>query len=74
VVAIRYFRVRDGARTEAAAYIGDMSLLDSLHAIDREAPVVAELQFIEAIDCAGLNRREVAQRAEALIRASIQRT
>ena len=72
VVAIRYFRVSDGARTEAAAYIDELSLLDSLHAIAREAPLVAELKFIEAISCAGLNRREVAQRAEALIRAAIQ--
>lgn len=72
VVAIRYFRSSDGARTEAPAYIDDLSLLDSLHAIHREAPVIAELRFLEAINCAGLNRREVAQRAEALIRAALQ--
>jgi 1-acyl-sn-glycerol-3-phosphate acyltransferase len=72
VVAIRYFLASDGARTTAAAYIGDLSLLDSLREIDRVAPVIAELRFIEAIDCAGLNRRDVAQRAEALIRAAIQ--
>ena len=72
VVAIRYFRVSDGARTDAAAYIGDMSLLDTLHAIHVVGGVIAELRFLQAIQCAGLNRREVAQRAEALIRASIQ--
>lgn len=72
VVAIRYFRVSDGARTDAAAYIGDMSLLDTLHAIHEVGGVIAELRFLQAIQCAGLNRREVAQRAEALIRASIQ--
>lgn len=72
VVAIRYFRLSDGARTDAAAYIGDMSLLDSLKAIHNEGGVTAELRFLQAIQCAGLNRREVAQRAEALIRASIQ--
>ena len=72
VVAIRYFRVFDGARTDAAAYIGDMSLLDSLHAIYDVGGVIAELRFLQAIECVGLNRREVAQRAEALIRASIQ--
>ncbi len=72
VVAIKYFRVSDGARTDAAAYIDDMSLLDSLRTIYREGRVVAELRFLQAIQCAGLNRREVAQQAEALIRASIQ--
>ncbi len=72
VVAIRYFRLTDGARTDAAAYIGDMTLLDSLKAIYNEGGVIAELRFLQAIDCAGLNRREVSQRAEALIRASIQ--
>ena len=72
VVAIRYFRASDGLRTDAAAYIGDMSLLDSLHAIHDAGGVIAELRFLEAIQCAGLNRREVALRAEALIRASIQ--
>ncbi len=72
VVAIRYFRVSDGARTDAAAYIDDMSLLDSLHAIHDVGGVIAELRFLQAIQCAGLNRRDVAQRAESLIRASIQ--
>ena len=72
VVAIRYFRFSDRARTDAAAYIGDMSLLDTLHAIHDVGGVIAELRFLQAIQCAGLNRREVAQRAETLIRASIQ--
>ncbi len=72
VVAIAYFRVSDGARTDAAAYIDDMSLLDSLHALHNEGRVVAELRFLGAIQCAGLNRREVAQRAETWIRAALQ--
>lgn len=73
VVAIRYFRGRGNERTDAAAYIGDMSLLQSLHLIHDSARVVAELHFIEAINCAGLNRRDVAQRAEAAIRGFILR-
>lgn len=72
VVAIRYFRASDGARTDASAYIGDMTLIDSLRALNGEAPVIAELKFVEAIQCAGLTRRDVAQRAEALIRAAVQ--
>lgn len=71
VVAIRYFRGKDNKRTDAAAYIGDMTLLQSLQLIHDNAPVVAELHFIEAINCAGLNRRDVAQRAEGAIRSFI---
>ncbi len=72
VVAIRYFSGKDNRRTDAAAYIGDMSLLESLKSIHQNAPIVAELRFIEAINCAGLTRREVAQRAEMAIRAVVQ--
>lgn len=76
VVAIRYFRQsalgHGEERTDAAAYIGDMSLLQSLRAIHCAAPVIAELRFLESIACAGLTRREVARRAEALIRAALQ--
>lgn len=72
VVAIRYFSGKDNRRTDAAAYIGDMSLLESLKLIHQNAPIVAELRFVEAIDCARLTRREVAQRAEMAIRAVVQ--
>lgn len=78
VVAIRYFRrtKAGGAgreeRTDAAAYIGDMSLIESLRAIHRAEPVIAEVRFVEAIDCAGKTRREVAQQAEAAIRAVVR--
>lgn len=76
VVAIRYLRRsargHGEERTDAAVYIGDMTLLQSLRAIHRVAPVIAELRFLESIACAGLTRREVAQRAEALIRAALQ--
>ena len=68
VVAIRYFRGKTNQRTDAAAYIGDATLLQSLKAIHDNAPLVAELHFIEAINCANLSRRDVARRAEATIR------
>ena len=73
VVAIRYFSGTTNRRTDAAAYIGDMSLWQSLQLIHRHQPIIAELRFVEAIDCAGLTRREVAQRAEASIRALLTR-
>lgn len=78
VVAVRYFCRSGGAgsaaeaRTDAAAYVGDMSLIKSLRAIARAAPVIAELRFVEAINCTGKTRREVAERAEAVIRAVVQ--
>ena len=72
VVAIRYFRGHSNERTDAAAYIGDTTLLESLQSVHLHAPVVAELQFIEAIDCAGLTRRDVARRAEAAIRKVVR--
>jgi 1-acyl-sn-glycerol-3-phosphate acyltransferase len=68
VVAIRYFLGHGKTRTEAAAYIGDMTLLQSLRMIHDHAPIVAELHFIEAIKCAGMNRRDVALRAESAVR------
>jgi hypothetical protein len=59
-------------RTDAAAYIDDLSLMDSLRAIHRAEPVTVEVRFVEAIACAGLTRREVAQRAETAIRAIVR--
>jgi 1-acyl-sn-glycerol-3-phosphate acyltransferase len=69
VVAIRYFA--GDARTEAASYIGEMTLLDSLRQIHRAAPITAELRFLESIDCTGKTRREVAALAEAAVREAV---
>ncbi len=69
VVAIRYFAA--GKRTDAASYIGEMNLLESLKQIHRAAPIVAELRFLQSIDCAGKTRREVAAIAEAAIREAV---
>jgi 1-acyl-sn-glycerol-3-phosphate acyltransferase len=69
VVAIRYFA--GDARTDAASYIDDMTLLDSLKQIHRAAPIVAELRFLQSIDCVGKTRRDVASIAEAAIRGAL---
>ncbi|MGL4230418.1 MAG: lysophospholipid acyltransferase family protein [Casimicrobium sp.] len=69
VVAIRY--LSRGQRTDAAAYIDQLSLLESLKQIHAAAPVTVELQFLKAIDCKGRTRREVAAEAEALVRAAV---
>jgi 1-acyl-sn-glycerol-3-phosphate acyltransferase len=70
VVAIRYFA--NGARSDAASYINDMNLLQSLKKIHSASPLEVELRFLQAIQCAGKTRREVAAEAEALIREVVQ--
>lgn len=69
VIAISYFS--NGSRTQAASYVGDMNLLQSLQQIHRAQPVVVELSFLKSIDCAGRTRRDVAAEAEALVREAI---
>ncbi len=69
VVAIRY--LANGEPTQAAAYIGEMTLLQSLQQIHAAAPLTVELRFLKSINCAGRTRRDVAAEAETLIRASI---
>lgn len=70
VVAIRYFA--HNGRTDAASYVGEMNLLQSLKQIYNAGPLEAEVRFLKAIQCAGRTRREIATEAEALIRAAVQ--
>ncbi len=70
VVAIRYFA--GDQRSDAASYIGEMNLLQSLKQIYSAGPLTVEVRFLQAIQCAGKTRREVAAEAEALIRAVVQ--
>lgn len=78
VVAIRYFcrsktdETGGEQRTDAAAYVGQMSLMESLRSIHRVEPVIVEVRFVEAIDCCGKTRREVAQQAESAVRAIVR--
>ena len=67
VPAALVYRDAAGNRTDAAAYVDEMSLWDSLLAIAGEAGMVAELRFGEAISPAGLNRRRITARAYAAI-------
>jgi 1-acyl-sn-glycerol-3-phosphate acyltransferase len=70
VVAIRYFA--GNTRTDAASYVGEITLLQSLKQIFKAGPLNVEVRFLQAIQCAGKTRREVAAEAESLIRAVIQ--
>lgn len=64
---IRY-RTAQGERCEAAAYYGSMSLSESFRRIVRARDIEAEVHFLAPIDSAGLDRRQLARRAEDAIR------
>lgn len=67
---IRYLD-RNGAPTTAAAYYGDMSLMESLRCILRQPGIVAEIAFLPTIAARGQTRRELAGQAEAAIRGAL---
>jgi 1-acyl-sn-glycerol-3-phosphate acyltransferase len=69
-VAIRY-RAADGAPTGAAAYVGDMSVLDSTRRLLREPRLTAELVFCAPLDPGGRTRRELAALTRAAIAAAL---
>jgi 1-acyl-sn-glycerol-3-phosphate acyltransferase len=65
-ITLRY-RDRAGNHTEAAVYVDDMSLLDSINAIVREPELVERLSVAPAIIAKGMRRRELAGAAEIAI-------
>jgi 1-acyl-sn-glycerol-3-phosphate acyltransferase len=69
-VAIRY-RNSEGEPTNAAAFVGEMSVLDSLRRLLREPRLTAELVFCAPLDSAGRTRRELAALAHAAIEAAL---
>lgn len=64
---IRY-RHPDGGLNRAAAYHDDVSLWQSLKRILAQDRILAEVRFLPPIASTGLNRRELAARAESAIR------
>ena len=70
-VAIRYTDA-DGNFQPAVAYVGDMSLLESLTKIVSLPHVVAHVQFLEPIESAGCTRRELAQLSHASIASALR--
>ena len=69
-VALRY---RDGVGrcTTAAAYVGEMSILDSLRLLVREPRLTVEVVFCPPIDPYGLSRRELAARSREAIAGAL---
>lgn len=68
-VRIRYLD-EDGRHTTEAAYYGEMTMLESFRKVVAARRLVAEIEFLPTISARGLNRRELAQQAEAVIRAT----
>lgn len=69
-VAIRYCRP-DGAVQTAAAYVDDMSFMDSLKRILAQPVIHVELAFLPPIFSEGKNRRELARLAETAIASAL---
>jgi 1-acyl-sn-glycerol-3-phosphate acyltransferase len=69
-VAIRY-RGADLLPTQAAAFVGDMSVLDSVRRVLREPRLTAELVFCAPLDPEGRTRRQLAALARAAIAAAL---
>ncbi|MFV0665018.1 lysophospholipid acyltransferase family protein [Denitromonas sp.] len=69
-LAVRY-RTPDGAFTRAAAYDGDLSVLDSLKAIIATPCIEIHLSVLPALATADANRRSIATAAHAAILARV---
>lgn len=64
--AIRY-RASDGEPSAAAAYIGELSFVESVAMIISEKSMVAEITFAPQIAATGMTRRDLALASEAAI-------
>jgi 1-acyl-sn-glycerol-3-phosphate acyltransferase len=69
-VAIRY-RAADGAPTDLANFVGDMTVLDSLRNILSAPRLTVELTFCPPIDPNGMTRRELAAFSRGAIAAAL---
>lgn len=65
-VALRY-RESAGGPTDAAAFVGEMSFVESIWQVARAPGLTVELRFAAAIDARDLHRRELAALARSVI-------
>jgi 1-acyl-sn-glycerol-3-phosphate acyltransferase len=70
--AIRYYD-EHGARSEAPAYVGDTSLMDSLRALVRARRSHVRLHLEPPFHAGGRHRREVAREARRIIQEVLER-
>lgn len=66
-MVLRYYDSQ-GKRTDAAAYVGEMSLVDSMRRLFAEPRLVAEITYLPPFAAAEHTRREIAAAAQAAIR------
>lgn len=69
-VALRYLDTA-GRHTDAAGYVGETSLIESVWSIVSTRHIVAKLSFLAPIPVRGHTRRSLAEKAEAAIAASL---
>ncbi len=69
-VSIAY-RTADGQPCRRVAFTGDATLVESIWALASGGRTRVELRFLEPIATAGLDRRALARRSEAAVRASL---
>lgn len=69
-VALRYLDLA-GLHTDAAAYAGESSFMDSVWSIVSARHMVAELNLLEPISALGQTRRSLAERTETAIAAAL---
>ncbi|HEY6240447.1 MAG TPA: lysophospholipid acyltransferase family protein [Burkholderiales bacterium] len=69
-VALRYLD-RSGRHTDAAGYVGETSLLESVWTIVSTRHMVAELNLLAPIPVRAQTRRSLAEKAEAAIAAAL---
>jgi hypothetical protein len=64
-VALQY--LQDGQRSQAAAFVGEMTLLESVGRVLVAPRLVAQLRFLPPVPAAGRTRQAVAQDARVAI-------
>ena len=70
-IAIRYRRL-DGTHSDAAAYVGDTSLLGSLWSVLGERALIVEVTLPPPMAARARHRRELSLEAENAIRAALE--
>ncbi|MHA7681480.1 lysophospholipid acyltransferase family protein [Cupriavidus sp. PET2-C1] len=66
-VGLAYLDTATGKPTPAPAYIGDLTLLDTLDAVLRAGPITARLCLAPALAAASASRRELAEAAQEVV-------
>ncbi|MGO4153359.1 lysophospholipid acyltransferase family protein [Cupriavidus sp. YAF13] len=66
-VGLAYLDAATGQPTTAPAYIGDLTLLQTLDSILRAPPIIARLCFAPALTAASASRRELAEAAREVV-------